>query len=175
MEQMEQSVKTILVVDDDNSLAAMLKKVFEMNGWRCETADCGKSALGRLAINQYELMLTDIVMPGMDGFELVEKAKQIHPDMMVIMMTGFSEFDSYDKAIASGAADFVKKPFQLKELLVRIDRIERDMRLIEEARQREQAMQAISREMIAGIQEETRARLEAAEEKLRGVKGAGGG
>lgn len=172
---MEQSVKTILVVDDDNSLSAMLKKVFEMNGWRCATADCGKSALGLLALSKYDIMLTDIVMPGMDGFELTASAKRIHPEMIVIMMTGFSEYDSYDKAIASGAADFVKKPFQLKELLVRIDRIERDMRLIEEARQREQAMQNISREMIAGIQEETRARIAAAEEKLMGMKGAGGG
>jgi diguanylate cyclase (GGDEF)-like protein len=65
-------------------------------------------------------MLTDIVMPGMRGLELVSRAKRLHPAMTAIVMTGFIEEFSYDEAIRSGAADFIKKPFTVQELLVRI-------------------------------------------------------
>jgi diguanylate cyclase (GGDEF)-like protein len=67
-----------------------------------------------------EVLLTDIVMPGMPGLELVSRAKRLHPDLTAIVMTGFAEEFSYDEAIRSGAADFIKKPFTVQELLVRI-------------------------------------------------------
>jgi diguanylate cyclase (GGDEF)-like protein len=68
-------------------------------------------------------MITDIVMPGMGGLELAELAKKLHPAMLIIIMTGFLDEFSYEKAVTSGAADFIKKPFTAVELLIRIKHV----------------------------------------------------
>jgi diguanylate cyclase (GGDEF)-like protein len=75
-------------------------------------------------------MISDIVMPGMDGFELTEKAKKLRPDMLVIIMTGYTEDFSFDRAIEAGASDFIKKPFTLQELIIRIQLVELKEKLL---------------------------------------------
>jgi len=83
----------ILVVDDDSGICETLKEILEGDGCRVETASDGKQALARLETDRFELMLTDVVMPEMDGHALFQAARKKHPDMPVLMMTAFH----YDK------------------------------------------------------------------------------
>ena len=160
----------ILIVDDDGVLCSVLREGLLAFEFPCKTAMSGKTALELLANNPFEVMVTDITMPGMNGFELTKKAKQLKPDLAAIVMTGFEDEGSYNHAIAAGAADFIKKPFTMAELLVRIDRIMRDSKLLAAIQQREQDMKSISREMIAGVQDESSKRIADFEQEVANLK-----
>ena len=110
----------VMIVDDDVSILDILRQSLSLEGYTCEAFTRGQDALDALVRMPAEVLLTDIVMPGMRGLELVSRAKRIHPAMTAIVMTGFVEEFSYDEAIRAGAADFIKKPFTVQELLVRI-------------------------------------------------------
>lgn len=113
----------ILIVDDDVSLLDIFKTALLAKGYRCETAATVELALELINKTPFDVMITDVKMPGLTGFELTEKAKKIRPDMSVIIMTAYIEEFSYDNAIEAGASDFIKKPFSVKELLARIQHV----------------------------------------------------
>ncbi len=113
----------ILIVDDDVSLLGIFKTALLAKGYRCKTAATVELALELINKTPFDVMITDIKMPGLTGFELTEKAKKIRPDMPVIVMTAYIEEFSYDNAIEAGASDFIKKPFTVKELLARIQHV----------------------------------------------------
>lgn len=110
----------IVVVDDDVSILDILSESLSLEGYGCDTFTRAEDALDSLAQSPAEVLLTDIVMPGIRGLELVSRAKELYPRMTVIVMTGFVEEFSYEEAVRAGAADFIKKPFSIQELLVRI-------------------------------------------------------
>jgi len=110
----------ILIVDDDETLLSMLKETFSIGEYQCETATSAESALELISKTPFGIMLTDISLPGMGGFELTMQAKKMRPGMAVIIMTGYIDDFSYDGAIEAGASDFIKKPFTLRELKTRI-------------------------------------------------------
>jgi len=147
---------SILVVDDDSMLGNMLREAFVMSGYACTTALDGAAALEIVKTEKFDFMITDVMMPGMNGFELTERVKKQYPAMEVIMMTGFSQEDSFQKALASGAEDFITKPFKFEELIVRIERVRESARTLEEMRKREHAIVDMSREIIANIQDEAK-------------------
>jgi len=111
---------SLLLIDDDASVLDFIEKGLLTQGYLCQSATSAESALERINETPFDLMITDIVLPGMNGFELTERSKKARPDMLVIIMTGFTEDFSYEKAIEAGASDFIKKPFTLKELIIRI-------------------------------------------------------
>jgi len=121
---------SIIIVDDDSDLRDILGSFFSSEGLPCETFSRAETALERLAKASFDVMVADIRMPGMEGLELTERAKKLRPDLNVIIMTGFIDLFSYDDAIAAGASDFIKKPFGLNELQLRI----RHVRLQEKLR-----------------------------------------
>jgi diguanylate cyclase (GGDEF)-like protein len=110
----------VIVVDDDVSILDVLRQSLSLEGYTCEAFTRAEDALEALERMPAEVLLTDIVMPGMRGLELVRRVKHLYPSMTSIVMTGFVEEFSYDEAIRSGAGDFIKKPFTVQELLVRI-------------------------------------------------------
>lgn len=111
---------TIMVVDDDVSILDILRQSLVMEGYNCDAFTRAEDALEALGRRPADILLTDIVMPGMRGLELVARAKRLHPSLTIIVMTGFVEEFSYDEAVRDGAADFIKKPFTTQELLVRM-------------------------------------------------------
>ena len=123
MEQSLDKKDSILIIDDDAVILKFMKIVLEMEGYECETAISSQAALERVQNTPFDIMITDIVMPGMNGLELTGKAKVIRPNMSVIITTGFVDNFSYDKAIEAGASDFIKKPFTEKELIARIKHV----------------------------------------------------
>ena len=114
---------SVIIVDDEKSLLGMLKKGFLSKGYQCETTTNGQTALELINTKSFDIMITDIKMPGIKGLELTEQARKIRPDMIIIIMTGFIDDFSYDNAISAGASDFIKKPFTFSELLVRIKHV----------------------------------------------------
>jgi diguanylate cyclase (GGDEF)-like protein len=114
---------SILVVDDEQSILEMLEAALSFLEYRCVVVNNGPAALELVREIPFDIMLTDVSMPGMKGFELTEEAKRIRPALLVIIMTGFPNDFSYDAAIEAGASDFIKKPFTVKELEVRIDHV----------------------------------------------------
>ncbi len=112
--------KTIAIVDDDVAILDILSQSLSLNGYACDTYTRAEDALDALVQAPAEVLLTDIVMPGMRGLELVNRVKELHPQITVIVMTGFAEEFSYEEAMRAGAADFIRKPFGIQELLVRI-------------------------------------------------------
>jgi two-component system cell cycle response regulator len=114
---------SVIIVDDDKRLLEIFKTALSLEGYQCETASSAESALELINKTSFDIMLTDIRMPGIEGFELTHKAKKIIPDMAVIIMTAYAEEFSYDNAMEAGASDFIKKPFTLNELMVRIQHV----------------------------------------------------
>jgi diguanylate cyclase (GGDEF)-like protein len=111
---------TVMVVDDDAAIIDILRQSLALEGMTSEVFTRAEEALAFLERHHMDVLLTDIVMPGMPGLELVRKAKQLYPALTAIVMTGFVEDFTYEEAVRSGAVDFIKKPFTAQELLVRI-------------------------------------------------------
>ncbi|MCK9419384.1 MAG: diguanylate cyclase [Nitrospirae bacterium] len=113
----------IIIVDDDESLLDVLKRYLAMQGHDCEVFSSAKAALDHLAEKPCDILLTDIVMQGMKGLQLTKQVKLSWPNTNVIVMTGFIDDYSYDQAIDAGASDFIKKPFSVHEIMLRIKHV----------------------------------------------------
>jgi two-component system, cell cycle response regulator len=120
MEKELDQKRSLLIIDDNADVLNSIEAGLVTQGYLCQTATSAQSALELINGTSFDLMITDIVLPGMDGFELTERSKKLRPDMPVIIMTGFTEDFSYERAIEVGASDFIKKPFALHELIMRI-------------------------------------------------------
>ena len=119
----------ILVVDDDMLILDTLEKGLSLSGYQCAVATRPTQALELFSKNVFDVMVTDIVFPGMSGFELTTKVKKIRPETTIIVMTGFIDEFTYDDAMGAGASDFIRKPFSLKELIARIEHAMKHERL----------------------------------------------
>ncbi len=111
------------MVDDDETLLDVLKRSLALQDYTCRTFSTAESALDHLAQEPCDILITDIVLQGMKGLELTKRVKQFKPDTSVIVMTGFIDDFSYDQAIEAGASDFIKKPFTVKEITIRVKHV----------------------------------------------------
>jgi len=107
---------TILIVDDEKSVRDSLYNWFIDDGYTVECAEDGKKALAILEANCFDIVLTDVKMPGMDGIELLKRIKFLKKSTIVIMMTAFAAVDTAVQALKDGAFDYVTKPFDPDEL-----------------------------------------------------------
>ncbi len=113
----------ILVVDDENYVRDLLKRVLERRRHDVHLARDADEALALLDKEPYALLLTDVVMPGMDGFELLRRVKAAFPAMRVIVLTGYARKQSISDFLLYGADDYLAKPFQVNTLLEAVDRV----------------------------------------------------
>jgi heterodisulfide reductase subunit A len=117
----------ILVVDDELIVRDSLKEWLEEEGFFVDMAESGPAALQKLAETAFHLMLTDIKMPGMDGVEVLQKAKADHPDLCVVMMTAYATVETAVAAMKIGAIDYLVKPFEPDKLIPMVVRIYEEM------------------------------------------------
>ncbi len=119
----------ILIVDDDDTIRVLMKEFMASLGYQCFAAAGGLEALDILEKEPVDVVITDIIMPGMDGLELTQQIKEKY-DYEIIVMTGFAGEYSYEEVIQKGASDFVFKPVRYEELHLRLQRVlrERSMR-----------------------------------------------
>ena len=116
----------VLVVDDDEELVSAVKELLERRRYEVITAFSGKEAIEKaLALTHICVALLDLVMPMMDGFTLLEKIKEIHPEIDIIIVTGHGTVPTAVEAIKRGATDFITKPFDKDLLLKKLEAIKR--------------------------------------------------
>ncbi|MCK4767670.1 MAG: diguanylate cyclase [Desulfobacula sp.] len=116
---------SILVVDDDTAIKESVKKYLKLQNYEVKTALNADEALEILNSFKADVVLTDVMMQGIDGLELTRRIKELY-DIDVMVMTGYSAEYSYEKAVQAGASDFVFKPFRFEELNLRIHRVLRE-------------------------------------------------
>ena len=120
----ESKSKTILIVEDDNVARRAIGRLLRVEGWTTMEAANGVQGL-RIFRNQApEIVLTDVVMPGLDGFFLTAVIKSISPDSAVIIMTGLGDTELDGKAQALGVNAFLRKPFEPDALLLSLSQLD---------------------------------------------------
>jgi len=112
----------ILVVDDENYMREIVRHALEDTGFQVEEAADGKAALQMIRRYPYDVIVTDLRMPGSSGEKILEEALSIFPETIVIIMTGFGNIQTAVEAIRCGAYDYLPKPFQLDELVMRVEK-----------------------------------------------------
>ncbi|MBW1900579.1 MAG: response regulator [Deltaproteobacteria bacterium] len=127
LSEQEREKFRILVVDDELIVRDSLKEWLKEEGFTVDAAESGPDALEMLNEKQYHLMLTDIKMPGMDGVEVLKKAKEAFPDLTVVMMTAYATVETAVEAMKIGALDYLVKPFDLDTLIPMTLRIYEDL------------------------------------------------
>jgi two-component system response regulator PilR (NtrC family) len=108
----------ILVVDDEISMREFLGILLEREGYRVDLADSGDGALSLLESATYDLVVSDIKMPGLDGLGLLTRIKELSPDTVVLMVTAFSAAEQAVEAMKLGAYDYIAKPFNVDEIKI---------------------------------------------------------
>lgn len=111
----------ILLAEDDNDMRRFLVKALENAGYQVSSHDNGLAAYQRLREEPFEMLLTDIVMPEMDGIELARRASELDPDIKIMFITGFAAVALNPADGAPVDAPVVSKPFHLKDLVTRIE------------------------------------------------------
>jgi DNA-binding NtrC family response regulator len=107
---------SILVVDDEKTIRMSLSIALESPGMEIDTAVNGEDALEKLREREYDLILLDLRMPGMDGMEVLRRVRDIRPDIRVVIITAYGTIESAVEAMKLGAADFIQKPFAPAEI-----------------------------------------------------------
>jgi two-component system cell cycle response regulator CpdR len=113
----------ILLAEDDNDMRRFLEKALEKAGYSVVAFDNGASAYDRLREEPFELLLTDIVMPEMDGIELARRATEIDPDLKVMFITGFAAVALNADSKAPRDAKVLSKPFHLRDLVNEVEKM----------------------------------------------------
>lgn len=109
----------ILIVEDDENIARMIEATLSMVGYRCDGCADGSEAVRRILEGSYDLILLDVMLPGMDGFEILTKIK--NKGTPVIFLTALQDVGDKVKGLRLGAEDYIAKPFEAVELLARIE------------------------------------------------------
>jgi len=107
----------ILVVDDEASIRDLLAKTLALAEYEVETAADAATALSRVRASEYNLLIADLRMPGMDGLTLIRQVKRIRADLPIVIITGFSSESSAIEAVNLGVAGYLRKPFRVPEVL----------------------------------------------------------
>jgi DNA-binding NtrC family response regulator len=123
---------SVLIVDDKDSLRDMLTKTLSMEGYEVETASDGNDAIRLADHRRFDVVLTDLKLPTMDGIEVLAKLKEMDPSQEVIMMTAFGTIETAVNAMKLGAYDFLTKPFDPEHLTLLLERALENQRLAAE-------------------------------------------
>lgn len=115
--------RRILIVDDEETIRLALSKFLRSRGFDVDTAESGTIALEHLTVGRYSLMLCDIRMPGMSGLELVPRARELHPDMAIMMLSAVNDVPTATESMSAGAMEYLTKPVDLQDLLDAIERV----------------------------------------------------
>lgn len=113
---------TILIVEDEEAIANLIRMNLVKAGYRCEIASDGEEAADKIAARAYDLILLDIMLPKLNGYEVLEYAKTV--DIPVIFLTAMGETQQKVKGLKMGAEDYISKPFEIAELLARVETVQ---------------------------------------------------
>ena len=106
----------VLIVDDERDVLDLCKRILSTQGYQVTTVNDGYEAIEAANKEKFNLLLTDIKMPGMTGLEIAQKLKEADPEIICVTMTGFATMDSAIQALSLGIDEFILKPFTPKDL-----------------------------------------------------------
>jgi len=122
----------ILIADDEDIVIRSCLRILEGDDFQVEAVQDGREALRKIEENPYDVLILDIMMPNMDGLEVLRRVKETHPNVDVIMITGLSQIDTAVQAMKLGAFDYISKPFEPDELKLVVQRALERRRLLQE-------------------------------------------
>ena len=137
----------VLVVDDEESVREMVSKIVTHIGHEVVTARNGKEALEELRNEPFTILITDIKMPEMDGFELMKACRVQFPNLYIICMTAHGASYTYTDVVTSGATDYITKPFTIDEVRAKLNRVIRERNLIGDLTQKSMELEAANAEL----------------------------
>src|SRR5580693_2627773 len=141
---------TVLVVDDERSNVESLEKIFTREGIRVLTAFDAKRALELLRSHKVDVVLTDLMMPGTTGLELLPAVKQVAPDVEVVLMTAFGSVEAAVSAMREGAYDFVEKPLKRLSIVKSVRKAAERQKLLAENRSLKDEIKLLTTRQIVG-------------------------
>jgi len=124
----------ILLIDDDEINVKSLASFLEVGNHRCQVFTAPQQAMEEYRRNAYDVVITDMIMPGMNGLEVLQQARSVNPGARVIVVTGHIEAEIIIAALNNGACAFLSKPLKVEELMTALQRIEQENRDLERAR-----------------------------------------
>ncbi len=140
----------VLIVDDERIIRDGAERILTKEKWTVTTAENGEQGLELLGDNAFQILLLDLMMPGISGMEVLKKTRETHPDLLVIVITGYATVENAVEAMKSGAYDFIPKPFTPDQLRIVIRRAVDRLNLKREAEllriEREKSLQDIANE-----------------------------
>ncbi len=113
----------VLVVDDERYVRRLIRDSLTREGYEVETAESGTEALRMLRENPCDVVIADVVMPGMDGLDLLKRLKRDHPEVGVVILTGKPLRHDLSEFLLAGADEFLTKPFQIPVLREAVERV----------------------------------------------------
>ena len=122
----------ILIVDDEEIVIRSCLRILDGDEFQVESVQDGREALSKVEENSYDVMILDVMMPNIDGLEVLRRVKETHPNVDVIMITGLSQIDTAVQAMKLGAFDYISKPFEPDELKLVVQRALERRRLLQE-------------------------------------------
>ncbi|MDZ7641520.1 MAG: sigma-54 dependent transcriptional regulator [Desulfurivibrio sp.] len=140
----------LLVVDDDRRMRELLAEILQEHGFGVSSAADGEEALAALAAKNFDLVVTDLKMPGPDGLAILRQARAGNPEMPVIMITGHGSVDSALAAMKQGAYDYIEKPFDPEQLLLVVQRAAGYARLCRQNRELNSTLHDLRTEELIG-------------------------
>jgi len=149
----------ILVVDDEESMRDSCSKILKKDGFLADTAKDGYTGLEKIEKNKPDLVLIDLKMPGISGMEVLEKIKEIDPNIIPVVITGYSTVESAVEAMKRGAYDFLPKPFSPEELRIIIRRGLERRKLILETESLQKEKKLIEENFITMVSHQLRSPL----------------
>jgi DNA-binding NtrC family response regulator len=126
---------SVLIVEDHDRLRAQLGNFYEQEGYRVTTAACGEEGIQKLSEEKFALVVSDVKMPGIDGFQLARHVRERYPDTDVILITAFGNIKQAVEAMKLGASDYITKPFQPEAIRLVSEKLIEKRRLLEEVRE----------------------------------------
>lgn len=156
----------ILVVDDEEPIRRVLSRILERNGYECFPAEDAETARARLAEEPFDLLLTDMDLPGESGLDLLNLVATRHPDMATVMVTGFDDTNLANSALDLGAYGYIIKPFEPSEIIINVSNALRRRTLEIEARSHQRRLESMVKERTAELWKAV-ASLERTEQELR--------
>ena len=110
----------VLLVDDEEEFVRALAKRLRTRGLNVEISGDGKSAVDKVRKSDFDVIVLDLAMPGMDGLETLKRLREVNPDLQIVLLTGHGSIKAGVEAMKEGAVDFLEKPAEFSELLTKI-------------------------------------------------------
>jgi len=112
----------VMVVDDEENIREVLSNYLKTIGYEVVTANDGQDALDKFKDGEYDLIISDLLMPSVDGLELLKKIREQDREVIFLMITGYPSIETAVEAIKKGAYDYITKPFNMEDVKLRIER-----------------------------------------------------